>query len=120
MFCMLLYHGGKFTYFPRRKYVNGKRHYVELLDIESFWVHDIDDMMVKLGHINECLPIEMYYHSQRPPCDVNFSLFTLASDDDVRNLAKYVGQHKLIEVSTEHGKTKLHTNSMPPTYVRYK
>ncbi|XP_052619631.1 uncharacterized protein LOC111886996 [Lactuca sativa] len=114
MFCMLLNHGGKFTDFPGRKYVNGKRHYVELIDIETFCVHDIDDMMVKLGYIDENLHVEMYYHFRRPLCDLDFGLFALASDDDVRHLAKYVGQHKLIEVYTEHGQTKLHTYSMSP------
>nr|KAJ0207297.1 hypothetical protein LSAT_V11C500268620 [Lactuca sativa] len=114
MFCMLLNHGGKFTDFPGRKYVNGKRHYVELIDIETFYVHDIDDMMVKLGYIDENLHVEMYYHFRRPLCDLDFGLFALASDDDVRHLAKYVGQHKLIEVYTEHGQTKLHTYSMSP------
>nr|KAJ0200387.1 hypothetical protein LSAT_V11C600312110 [Lactuca sativa] len=114
MFCMLLNHGGKFTDFPGRKYVNGKRHYVELIDIETFSVHDIDDMMVKLGYIDENLHVEMYYHFRRPLCDLDFGLFALASDDDVRHLAKYVGQHKLIEVYTEHGQTKLHTYSMSP------
>ncbi|CAI9304457.1 unnamed protein product [Lactuca saligna] len=114
MFCMLLNHGGKFTDFPGRKYVNGKIHYVKLIDIETFCVHDIDDMMVKLGYIDENLHVEMYYHFRRPLCDLDFGLFALASDDDVRHLAKYVGQHKLIEVYTEHGQTKLHTYSMSP------
>nr|KAJ0211262.1 hypothetical protein LSAT_V11C400228420 [Lactuca sativa] len=114
MFCMLLNHGGKFTDFPGRKYVNRKRHYVDLIDIETLCVHDIDDMMVKLGYIDENLHVEMYYHFRRPLCDLDFGLFALASDDDVRHLAKYVGQHKLIEVYTEHGQTKLHTYSMSP------
>nr|KAJ0209524.1 hypothetical protein LSAT_V11C400212130 [Lactuca sativa] len=114
MFCMLLNHGGKFTDFLGRKYVNGKIHYVELVDIETFCVHDIDDMMVKLGYIDENLHVEMYYYFRRPLCDLDFGLFALASDDDVRHLAKYVGQHKLIEVYTEHGQIKLHTYSMSP------
>nr|KAJ0185016.1 hypothetical protein LSAT_V11C900465290 [Lactuca sativa] len=86
MFCMLLNHGVKFTDFPRRK----QRHYVELVDIETFCVHDIDGMIVKLRYINEELHVEMYYHFRRPLCDLDFGLFALASNDDVRHLAKYV------------------------------
>ncbi|CAI9267041.1 unnamed protein product [Lactuca saligna] len=72
MFCMLLNHGGKFTDFSGRSYLN-----VELIDIETFYVHDIDDMMVKLGYIDENLHVEMYYHFRRPLCDLDFGLFAL-------------------------------------------
>nr|KAJ0228378.1 hypothetical protein LSAT_V11C100033030 [Lactuca sativa] len=32
-----------------RKYIWGKRNYVDLLDVDTFSVHDIDDIMEKLG-----------------------------------------------------------------------
>nr|KAJ0212320.1 hypothetical protein LSAT_V11C400182410 [Lactuca sativa] len=76
--------------------------------MSTFYVHDIDDMMLKLGYIDEDLHVEM------PLCDMDFGLFALSPIDDVRHLAKYVGQHKLIEDYTEHGQTKLHTYSMSP------
>ncbi|KAI3503301.1 hypothetical protein L1887_31741 [Cichorium endivia] len=113
VFSIRLHHGGTFTSFPGRKYLKGKEDYVDLLDIDKFSIHDIDDMMEELGHIGEQLST-LYYHFQRPLGDLDFGLFALASDDDVRHLATFVGEHKLIDVYTEHGETKLHTYSMSP------
>nr|KAJ0199531.1 hypothetical protein LSAT_V11C600333240 [Lactuca sativa] len=45
IFSISLYHGGEFTKFPGRKYIKGKQMYVDLLDMDTFSVHDIDEMM---------------------------------------------------------------------------
>lgn len=73
-------------------------------------MHDIDDIMEKLGCAEPHLVTEKrYYHFQIPLCDLDFGLFALGYDDDIRHLARYVSQHKLINVYIEHGETKLHT-----------
>nr|KAJ0199633.1 hypothetical protein LSAT_V11C600321690 [Lactuca sativa] len=98
IFSIRLFYGGKFTKFPGRRYVKGKERYIDLLDIDEFCVHDIDEMMETLGYVEE-----------------DFGLFALASDSDINHLGTYVGKHKLIEVYVDHGKTMLHTYTMSST-----
>nr|KAJ0213269.1 hypothetical protein LSAT_V11C400184090 [Lactuca sativa] len=112
IFSISLYHGGEFTKFPRRKYIKGKQTYVDLLDMDTFSVHDIDEMMEQLGYVDEGIPL--YYHFKRPFSDLDFGLFALGSDQDVRHLGTFISKHKLIEVYIEHGKTQLHTYTMSP------
>ncbi|CAI9275866.1 unnamed protein product [Lactuca saligna] len=104
---LLLYHGGEFTKFPGRKYIKGKQTYIDLLDMDTFSVHDIDEMMEQLGYVDEGIPL--YYHFKQPFSDLDFELFALGSDHDVRHLGTFISKHKLIEVYIEHGKTQLHT-----------
>ena len=52
IFSVRLHHGGQFTKFPGRKYIKGKQNYVDLLDIDTFSIHDIDEIMEELGHID--------------------------------------------------------------------
>ncbi|CAI9299253.1 unnamed protein product [Lactuca saligna] len=70
-------------------------------------------MMETLGCVEE--GNLLYYHFKRPFSDLDFGLFTLASDSDINHLGTYVGKHKLIEVYVEHGKTVLHTYTMSST-----
>nr|KAJ0188141.1 hypothetical protein LSAT_V11C900461360 [Lactuca sativa] len=95
MFSIRMHHGGEFTSFPRRKYIRGKQTFVDLLDIDTFSVHDIDEMMEDLGYASIGKPL--YYHFQRPLGDLDFGLFALASDEDVRYLGSFEAKHKLIE-----------------------
>ncbi|KAI3792815.1 hypothetical protein L2E82_06706 [Cichorium intybus] len=113
VFPILLHNGGKFTDFPGRRYVNGQQHFINLVDIDTFCVHDIDEIMDNLGYVDEEVT-KLYYHFQRPLGDLDFGLFALASDADIRHLATFVAQHKLINVYTEYAETKLHTYSMSP------
>ncbi|CAI9269875.1 unnamed protein product [Lactuca saligna] len=53
IFSIRLYHGGEFTKFPGRKYIKGKQTYVDLLDMDTFSVHDTDEMMEQLGYVDE-------------------------------------------------------------------
>ncbi|CAI9286008.1 unnamed protein product [Lactuca saligna] len=116
MFSIRMHHGGEFTSFPGRKYIRGKQTFVDLLDIDTFSVHDIDEMMEDLGYASIGKPL--YYHFQRPLGDLDFGLFALASDEDVRYLGSFVAKHKLIEVYIEHDKTTLHTYLMSPTHSK--
>nr|KAJ0201073.1 hypothetical protein LSAT_V11C600321680 [Lactuca sativa] len=81
IFSIRLFYGGKFTKFPGRRYVKGKERYIDLLDIDEFCVHDIDEMMETLGYVEE-----------------DFGLFALASDSDINHLGTYVGKHKVLIV----------------------
>nr|KAJ0209959.1 hypothetical protein LSAT_V11C400177530 [Lactuca sativa] len=118
IFSIRLFYGGEFMKFPGRRYIKGKERYIDLLDIDEFCVHDIDEMMETLGCVEEGKLL--YYHFKRPFSDLDFGLFALASDSDIKHLGTYVGQHKLIEVYVEHGKTKLltYTMSSTPSKVR--
>ncbi|CAI9291399.1 unnamed protein product [Lactuca saligna] len=85
IFSVRLHHGGQFTKFPGRKYIKGKQNYVDLLDIDTFSIHDIDEMMEELGHIDSDETL-LYYHFLRPFGDLDFGLFALGSDQDVHHL----------------------------------
>ncbi|CAI9293936.1 unnamed protein product [Lactuca saligna] len=116
MFSIRMHHGGEFTSLPGRKYIRGKQTFVDLLDIDTFSVHDIDEMMEDLGYASIGKPL--YYDFQRPLGDLDFGLFALASDEDVCYLGSFVAKHKLIEVYIEHDKTTLHTYLMSPTHSK--
>ena len=77
IFSISLYHGGEFTKFPRRKYIKGKQTYVDLLDMDTFSLHDIDVMMEQLGYCDEVLPL--YYYFGRQFSDLDSRLFALGS-----------------------------------------
>nr|KAJ0192876.1 hypothetical protein LSAT_V11C800410730 [Lactuca sativa] len=113
IFSIRLFYGGEFTKFPGRRYVKRKERYIDLLDIDEFCVHSIDEMMDILGCVEEGKLL--YYHFKRPFSDLDFGLFALASDSDINHLGTYVGKHKLIEVYVEHGKIMLHTDTMSST-----
>nr|KAJ0186169.1 hypothetical protein LSAT_V11C900500450 [Lactuca sativa] len=119
IFSVQLHHGGQFTKFPGRKYIKGKQNYVDLLDIDTFSIHDIDEMMEELGHIDSDQTL-LYYHFLRPFGDLDFGLFALGSYQDVHHLGMYVANHKLIDVYIVHGKTNLHTYSMSPNPSKVK
>ncbi|CAI9296144.1 unnamed protein product [Lactuca saligna] len=80
-------------------------------DIDEFSVHELDAMMLELGY---SVPPVIYYHFRIPHEDLDFGLRALGNDNDVLNLAQYIGDNKVIEVYTEHGKTNLLTCFMSP------
>nr|KAJ0217565.1 hypothetical protein LSAT_V11C300103110 [Lactuca sativa] len=53
IFSIRLFYGEELTKFPGRRYVKGKERYVDLLDVDEFCVHDIDEMMETLGCVEE-------------------------------------------------------------------
>ncbi|KAL4585262.1 hypothetical protein LXL04_009878 [Taraxacum kok-saghyz] len=85
-FSITLHHGGKFTKFPRRRYIEGKVDYVDFVDMDEFSVHELDYMMQQLCY--EVPPI-IYYHFQIPNGDFDFRLRALGNDLDVLTLRSY-------------------------------
>ncbi|GKE35936.1 hypothetical protein Tco_1455258 [Tanacetum coccineum] len=57
LFSIKLHHAGKFKELEKRKYVNGLVAYVDGFDIDKFSVHELNDVMVELGYINNDDPI---------------------------------------------------------------
>nr|KAJ0200033.1 hypothetical protein LSAT_V11C600329930 [Lactuca sativa] len=90
---------GEFTKLPGRKYIKRQHNFVDLIDNDLFFVHNIDDMMQVLGCVEEGKI--MYYHFKRPIGNLDFGLFALGSDQEVNHLRSYVASHKLIEVYKE-------------------
>ncbi|PWA95490.1 transposase, mutator type [Artemisia annua] len=58
-----IHHGGCFTPMPSRSYIGGQVSSVDVLDIDEFCLHDLKEMVVKLGY---GVPDLMYYHFLRP------------------------------------------------------
>nr|GEY11112.1 RNA-directed DNA polymerase, eukaryota, reverse transcriptase zinc-binding domain protein [Tanacetum cinerariifolium] len=103
MFSIKLHHGGVFTKSPNRKYNNGNITFVDMIDNDEFFVHEIVSMLENLGHDGHKV---MFYHFLKPCCDLDNGLEPLACDKDVVLLAKYVTEGlKLVEVYVEHEKT---------------
>nr|KAJ0217714.1 hypothetical protein LSAT_V11C300139290 [Lactuca sativa] len=119
-FSIKLHHGGKFTKLPDIKYTGGEVCYVDDVDIDEFFVHELDAIMLDLGYPDPRM-IELtdestviYYHFRIPNGDFQFGLRALGNDQDVINLSKFIRNSKLIEVYTEHGKTNMLTYFMSP------
>ncbi|CAI9285679.1 unnamed protein product [Lactuca saligna] len=111
MFTIELHHGGRFTKFPGISYIEGKLDHIDLVDMDEFSVHELDEVMLKLGYD---VPPVIYYHYQLPNGDLEFGLRALGNDIDVLSLAQYIEHHKIIKVYTEHNETKLLTYFMSP------
>nr|KAJ0221711.1 hypothetical protein LSAT_V11C200064010 [Lactuca sativa] len=111
LFTIELRHGGKFTHFQNVRHVKGKLTYIDLVDIDEFSVHELDAMMLELGYM---VPPVIYYQFRILNEDLIFGLRALGNDQDVCNLAKYIGANKLIQVYTEHDTTNLVTYFMSP------
>ncbi|KAL4555620.1 hypothetical protein LXL04_038244 [Taraxacum kok-saghyz] len=114
LFTIKLYHGGEFTNFRDRKYIDGKVNYVDMVDIDEFSIHDLDAIMRGLRY---AVPPYIYYHFLVPNGDFQFGFRPLGNDADLLNLAQYVADHKLIRVYTEHGECTLLTYYMNPNPV---
>ncbi|KAK9070577.1 hypothetical protein SSX86_010979 [Deinandra increscens subsp. villosa] len=63
LFSIRLHHGGKFTKFPSRTYVKGKIDHIDMVDVDRFCVHELDDVMLRLGYTSK-QPI--FYHFLQP------------------------------------------------------
>ncbi|KAL4577821.1 hypothetical protein LXL04_013935 [Taraxacum kok-saghyz] len=112
IFSIRLHHGGEFTKYPGRKYIKGKENFVDLLDIDKFSIHDLDDIVEYFDYVEDGKL--MFYHFLMPLSSLDYGLYALASDQDVCHLAEYIPKHKLIDVYIEHGKTNLTTYMMSP------
>jgi hypothetical protein len=112
---MKLHHGGSFTTFPGRSYQNGSETYVDIIDIDKFSVHEIDDVLEILGYSKEQV---RYYHYLIPNTDLDFGLRALGSDSDVRHFGTYVSDYKLMNVYVEHQTTNVNTYFFSPAKCR--
>ncbi|KAL8193537.1 hypothetical protein R6Q57_026672 [Mikania cordata] len=74
LFSLKVYHGGRFSKLPGRKYVGGKISFVDMIDSDEFSLHE---------------------GSNR---DLDFGLKALRNDMDVIELLKYVSNNKIIEL----------------------
>ncbi|GJV86705.1 hypothetical protein Tco_0761497 [Tanacetum coccineum] len=81
-------------------------HQLMLLILMSF-LHDLKDMVVKLGYGVADL---MYYHFLRPRLGLDYGLHPLNVDADVLKMAKYVNDNKIILVYVEHGSSNVHSS----------
>ncbi|CAI9304374.1 unnamed protein product [Lactuca saligna] len=120
-FSIKLHHYGKFTKLLDIKYIRDEVGYADYVDINEFYVHELDVIMLELGYpdlrmneVNVSNSPVIYYHFKIPNGEFQFSLRALRNDQDVINLSKYIPHNKLIEIYTEHGKTNLLTYFMSP------
>ncbi|KAK9054930.1 hypothetical protein SSX86_026009 [Deinandra increscens subsp. villosa] len=104
LFSIRLHHGGKFTKWPSRTYVKGKIDHIDMVDVDRFCVHDLDDVMLRLGYTTK-QPI--FYHFLQPGKDLNYGLQPLCGDADVLKMTANVPQHRLIFMYTEHGSSSI-------------
>jgi len=111
-FTITLHHGGRFTNAPGRRYVGGKIDNVDLIDIDKFSVHEVDLMMGMLNYIGG--KERIFYHFLIPNTNLDVGLHDLSGDADVLKLAKYVSEHKIISVYTEHGISNVYIDMWSP------
>ncbi|GJU41472.1 hypothetical protein Tco_1194429 [Tanacetum coccineum] len=114
LFSIKLHHAGKFKELEKRKYANGLVAYVDGLDIDKNFVHELNEVMVELGYVNDD-PI--YYHYMIPRTDLEIGLRALGNDLDVIGLANSVVIEELPSSSMIHKKgllLKYHKPSSTP------
>nr|KAJ0196564.1 hypothetical protein LSAT_V11C700369360 [Lactuca sativa] len=80
LFTIKLYHGGEFTKFPDVQYIDGSVNYVDMVDIDTFSVHELDGIMKGFSY---GVPPMIYYHFLVPGGDFHFGLKPLGNDDDL-------------------------------------
>ncbi|GJX70596.1 hypothetical protein Tco_0307767 [Tanacetum coccineum] len=95
-----IYHGGCFTPIPSRSYVGGQVSSFNVDEIDEFYLHDLKDMVVKLGY---GLADLMYYHFLIPRLGLDYSMHPLNVNADILEMEKYVKDYKIILVYVEHG-----------------
>nr|KAJ0218607.1 hypothetical protein LSAT_V11C300154240 [Lactuca sativa] len=113
-FTLKIHHGGFFTKFPGRKYIERRLAFFDFVDTDLFSVHDLNDMIREIGYSKDDI---VYYHYRIPNLDLDFGLKALGNDQDVIPMAQYVPQNSVINVYIEHGSTRLHTYFMSPSKV---
>ncbi|GJS34893.1 RNA-directed DNA polymerase, eukaryota [Tanacetum coccineum] len=107
LFSIKIHYAGMFTPQPGRAYVNDTFTYVDVCDIDEFSIHELNDLVQKLGYSAK---VKLYYHFRKPDGDLDTSMHALGNDHDVRKLAEYVRLwNKMIEVYIEQERTTLPT-----------
>nr|GEY44400.1 transposase, mutator type [Tanacetum cinerariifolium] len=91
-----IHHGQCFTPILGRSYVGGHVSYVDVVDIDEFCLHDLKEIMVKLGYGVTDLT---YCHFLRPKLSLDYDLHLLTVNVDMLELEKYVKDNKIILVN---------------------
>ncbi|XP_035829920.1 uncharacterized protein LOC118479484 [Helianthus annuus] len=96
LFSIVLNHGGYFTNYPGRDYVNGKQSNIDLLTVERFSNHELQLIRRELGYEDE---IPTFFHFRK-----------LGSIDlGIQELLHFVKNNiRIIDVYLEHGNTNIH------------
>nr|KAJ0201911.1 hypothetical protein LSAT_V11C600323540 [Lactuca sativa] len=98
-------HGGSFTNtVSGRSYIDGLVDHFDFVDMDVFSVHELDDMMAVLGYNDGGI---MFYHFMIQEIDL-----------DIIQLARYVSNHKEINLYIEHGNTRVVPYIKSPLKVR--
>ncbi|GJS43102.1 hypothetical protein Tco_0568145 [Tanacetum coccineum] len=79
---------------------------VNVVDIDEFCLHDLKDMVVKLGYGVTDL---MFYHFLIPRLGLDYGLHPLNVDVVMLEMSKYVKDYKIILVYVEHGSSNVDT-----------
>ena len=94
-FTLKIHHGGFFSKFPGRKYVEGRLAFYDFVDTDLFSVHDLNDMIREIGYF---VDDTMYYHYRIPNLDLDFGLKALGNDQDVIFMTQFVPQNRVINM----------------------
>ncbi|KAL4568011.1 hypothetical protein LXL04_023611 [Taraxacum kok-saghyz] len=108
-FTLRLSYGGIFSKPLGRKYIDGT---VSYIDIDLFSVHELNDMVIKLGYQKEQF---LYYHYCIPDQPLDFRLMTLGNDSCVLKLIMHVPKFRKINVYIESGETRVFTHFKSPS-----
>uniref|UniRef100_A0A251UHI7 Putative transposase, MuDR, plant n=1 Tax=Helianthus annuus TaxID=4232 RepID=A0A251UHI7_HELAN len=114
IFTLRINHGGWFTSSPGRRYFDGEVSFIDWVDEDKFSVHELNDMMVKIGYP---LDEKIYYHFMIPDQDLDYGLRAVGNDSDVSNMLQYVQKFKVIDLYTEHWMTTLDNHFQSPCKV---
>ncbi|GKB57620.1 hypothetical protein Tco_0913806 [Tanacetum coccineum] len=98
LFSIVLHHEGRFSGFPIRKYLHGKIHEVDFLNIDDFTREDMYNIMKKIsdatGVVENIESNEYFCYFQKPNCDLNVGLQQLWTEEDYMDLYMYIGHGK--------------------------
>ncbi|CAI9294213.1 unnamed protein product [Lactuca saligna] len=104
-FTFKINHGGSFTTTVfGRSYIDELVDHFDFVDMDVFSVHELDDMMAVLGYNDGSI---MFYHFMILETDLDSGLLPLGIDQEFIQLARYVPNHKEINLYIEHGKTRV-------------
>ncbi|GKB35969.1 hypothetical protein Tco_0880911 [Tanacetum coccineum] len=107
LFSLKVNYAGFFTESPGRSYVNGDFSFFDCIDINEFSVHELNDMVKKIGFSGKTI---MYYSFLKLDMSLDNGLYALGNDEDVKRMSKYIRLgYKIIEVFIEHDKTTVFT-----------
>nr|GEX92143.1 integrase, catalytic region, zinc finger, CCHC-type, peptidase aspartic, catalytic [Tanacetum cinerariifolium] len=93
-----IHHDGWFTPTPTRSYIGGHVSSVNVVDIDEFCLHDLKDMVVKLGYGVEDL---MYCHFLILSLGLDYGMHSLNVDADVLEMANSVEAPIVVECAED-------------------